>query len=266
MHSGLRHLLQRRWPLLFLFALLAYAGVCALMYAQQRQLIYLPQYTRIPAAHTDYTLDRNGTVLRGWRVGDGDRAVIYFGGNAESLSPLRTPLAAALPTHTIYLVAYRGYGASDGEPDQNALFDDALALFDQVHAEAPWRPIDVIGRSLGTGVASYLASQRPLGRLLLVTPFDSMVEVAAAHYPWLPVRWLLRERYESSRYLSGYRDPVMVIRAGTDRMIPPAHADRLAAALPRPPQVVDLQGVGHNFDLFDEPARSAWTGFLSGPP
>lgn len=252
------------WPIrLIAVVALAYAAICVLMYVQQRQFIYLSQYTRIAADRTDYALDRGGPVLRGWRVRDGgERALIYFGGNAESLEPLRVPLADALPGHAVYLVAYRGYGASDGRPDETALFDDALALFDQVRSESPSRPIDVIGRSLGSGVASYLASQRPVSRLVLVTPFDSLASVAASHYPWLPVRWLLRDRFESAHYLNAYRGPLLVIRAGRDSIIPPVNTDRLLAAARTPPRTLDLPGAGHNFNLFADTVRPIWIAFL----
>ncbi len=246
-------------------AVSAWLVICLLMYVQQRRLVYLPQYTRVEAAKTDYVLAREGgIVLRGWRVeGGGRRALLYFGGNAEPLQGLRARFAATLPDHDIYLVAYRGYGASDGEPTQAALFADALALYDQVRAEAPARPIDVMGRSLGSGVASYLAGQRPVDRLVLVTPFDSMAEVAATHYPWLPVRWLLRESYDSARHLARRRGNTLLIRAGADTVIPPAHADRLAAALPVAPQVLDLPGSGHDFDLFAGPLAT-WRAFVHG--
>lgn len=253
------------WPArLIAVAALVYVTLCALMYVQQRQLIYLPQYTRVPADRTDYALERGDLVLRGWRVrGGGERALIYFGGNAESLGPLRHSLADALPAHTVYLIAYRGYGASDGQPDEAALFDDALALFDQVQSESPSRPIDVIGRSLGSGVASYLASQRPVSRLVLVTPFDSLASVAASHYPWLPVRWLLHDRFDSARHLDTYRKPVMVIRAGRDTIIPPANTDQLLAVLATPAQTLHLPGEGHNFNLFSGRLQPEWSAFLT---
>ena len=100
--------------------------------------------------------------------------------------------------------------------------------------EAPSRrAIAVIGRSLGSGVASHVAAQRPVARLVLVTPFDSLADVGQAHYRWLPVRWLVKDRYESARYLAKYHGPVLVIRAGRDQVIPAASTHRLIASLPR---------------------------------
>ncbi len=226
---------------------LAYAGVCAWMYANQRQLVYFPQFTRVPAADTDFALERGRVALRGWVVNPGrPRAIVYFGGNAESVQKNRQEFARWLPGYSVYLVAYRGYGASDGEPGQQALLGDALAVFDRVQARHPGVPVSLIGASLGSGVASYVASRRRIGRLALITPFDSLAAVAQAHYPWLPVRWLLRERYDSVRYLAGYDGPLLIVRAGRDEVVPRANTERLIASLRRHPRVVVLPEAGHN--------------------
>ncbi len=254
----------RRLSRLFLLLTLPYALVCAYMYAQERSLVYLPQYTRVPAGHTDFSLERDDATLRGWLVNPGrDRALLYFGGNAESVQALREPMAHWLPDHSVYLLAYRGYGASDGKPAQALLIDDAVALFDHLRREDAHRPIAAIGRSLGSGVAAGLASQRPLDRLVLVTPFDSLVEVAAGHYPWLPVRWLMRERYPSIEYLAGFARPLLLIRAGRDQVIPAVNTDRLLATLPKSTPVLDLPASGHNFDLFGPATAATLASFLA---
>ena len=232
---------------------LAYAGICALLFFKQRELIYYPDATQVSARETDYRLTRDGFGLRGWRLNPGRaRAVIYFGGNAERLELSREEFAKLFPDRTVYLLSYRGYGASDGEPDQTALFGDALALYDQVRTQHPQAPIAVIGRSLGSGVASYVASRRPVEKLALVTPFDSLAAVAQSHYPAFPVRWLMRDRYESILYLPQYRGPLLVLRAGRDEVIPPANTDTLLASLKNRPQVIDFPLADHN-DISADP-------------
>lgn len=235
------------WIVLGVLAL-AYAGLCAWMYAMQRQRVYFPQFTRTDAAGTDFALAReDGVVLRGWVVNPGRaRAVVYFGGNGESVQDNRALFERWLPDYSVYLVAYRGYGASDGAPSQPALLADALAVFDRVQRSHPGAPVSLVGRSLGSGVASYVASQRRVGRLALVTPFDRLGDVAQAHYPWLPVRWLLRERYDSVRLLAGYEGPLLIVRAGRDEVVPPANTQRLIDSLRKPPRVVMLPEAGHN--------------------
>ena len=240
--------LPLRSPLVLAAGLLAagYIGLCAWVYLSQRSLIYFPQSTGVEARDTDFELRRDDVILRGWVVNPGrPTAIIYFGGNAERIEGGRDAFAAWFPDRSVYLVAYRGYGASEGSPGEAALLADAVAVFDHVRTRHPG-PIAVVGRSLGAGVASYLASQRPVARLALVTPFDSMAALGAAHYPWLPVRWLLRDRFESTRHLSGYDGPVLVIRAGRDQVVPAANTDRLIASLPRSPQIVDLAEADHN--------------------
>jgi pimeloyl-ACP methyl ester carboxylesterase len=120
---------------------------------------------------------------------------------------------------------YRGYGGSSGTPSEKAFFADALALFDKVHASH--FEIDVVGRSLGSGVAVYLASQRPVERLVLVTPFDSLQEIAAALFPFFPVRWLLLDRFESWKYAPQVSAPTLIIAAGHDEVVPRASTELL---------------------------------------
>ncbi|GAA4865952.1 alpha/beta hydrolase [Luteimonas vadosa] len=240
-------------PLAFL---VAYAAVCALLFFRQQQLIYFPASTRVPPGQTDFALPRGDVVLRGWVVRPGQaRAIVYFGGNGESVQHNRALFERWLPGHTVYLVAYRGYGASDGMPSHQALRGDALPLFDHVQARHQRHPVSLVGRSLGGAIASHVASQRRIGGLVLVTPFDSLAAVAQSHYPWLPVRWLLRERHEPIRDLAVYHGPLLIVRAGKDEIVPPAHTDRLIEALPQQPQVIAIPEATHN--ALDEVAFGA---------
>ena len=226
---------------------LVYAGICALLFFKQRELTYYPGATQVSAQETDYSLVHEGITLRGWRLNPGKtRALIYFGGNAERLEMSREEFAELFPDRTVYLLSYRGYGASEGKPDQAALFGDALALYDHVSAQHPRAPIAIIGRSLGSGVASYVASQRPVERLALVTPFDSLAAGAQSHYPMFPARFLMRDRFDSTRYLPQYRGPLLVLRAGRDEVVPPANTDKLLASLKNRPQVIDFPQADHN--------------------
>ncbi|SDY21696.1 hypothetical protein SAMN04487939_101295 [Lysobacter sp. yr284] len=227
-----------------------YVSICGWMYFKQRDLMYFPQNTRLGADMTDYTVERGDAVLRGWRLNAGrEKALIYFGGNAERIENMRETLAQWFPDRTIYLLSYRGFGASDGAPAEPELFADALAIFDQVAREHPRQPVSVIGRSLGSGVASFVAGKRPVERLALVTPFDSLGDTAQAHYRWLPTRWLVRDRYDSIANLRGYFGPILVVRASDDDVIPPPNTTRLVHSLQTRPQgveVVQLKGADHH--------------------
>ena len=245
-------------------AVAVYAAVCALMYFKQRELVYFGEYTRADAATTDYALRRDdGVVLRGWTSNPGRRDVLlFFGGNAESVDAARDEFAAWVPDRTGYFVAYRGYGASDGTPARDAIVADALALYDDVVARHPGAKVAVVGRSLGSGVAAQVAARRPVDRLVLVTPFDSLGDVAAAHYPWLPVRLLLTERYDSAAALAGWRGDVLVVRGGRDTVIPPERTDRLVAALPPSARVIAVADAGHDLHLATPVVREALAAFL----
>ena len=233
---------------------LGYLAMCLLMFLQQRSFLYLPGYTRADPAGTDFSIERDGVVLRGWIVnpGRGD-PILYFGGNAEGVELNREDFRDWFPDRSVYLLAYRGFGASQGEPRERDLQADALAFFDHVAGRHPGERISLLGRSLGSGVASHVAAQRPVDRLALVTPFDSMAAVGQAHFRWLPVRWLLRDRFESAKALRDFERPVLILRAADDEVIPVHNTDRLVAALPRPPKVVVIEDAGHN-DLSLAPA------------
>lgn len=231
---------------LILLAAVLYAGLCAALFLFQRSLIYYPQARSNQVASTLMTLPvGNGTVKVSTRDLDGQDAVIYFGGNAEDVSQDMPDLTNAFPHNAIYLLHYPGYGGSSGSPTQQAIFADALALFDRVHAEHPH--IVLIGRSLGTGVAVWIASQRPVARLVLVTPYDSLADAAAPQYPFFPVRLLLRDKYESWRYAPRVTAPTRIIVAEDDELIPRSSSDLLRTRFrPGIASYVLVPGVGHN--------------------
>ena len=250
-----------------LVGLLAYAAVCVLVYSRQRDLVYYGAATRADAATTDFALRRDGgVVLRGWVSNPGRRDVLlFFGGNAEAVQYARDEFEAWVPGRTGYFVAYRGYGASTGEPSQDAILADALALHDDVVARHPGARVALVGRSLGSGVAAHVAAHRSADRLVLVTPYDSLAAVASHHYPWLPIRWLATERYDSATALRGYRGDVMVVRAGGDGVIPPASTDRLLDVLPDA-HVVAVADAGHDLPLATPEVSSALARFLAPAP
>lgn len=246
---------------------LLYAAVSAWLYFRQRDFMYFPQFTRTNVPKADLQLPVDGAVLRGWVVNPGNKdAVIYFGGNAEPVQAMRTDLEHWFPDRSSYLMPYRGYGDSDGVPGERALSSDALALYDLVRSRHPAGSITVIGRSLGSGVASYLAAHRPVATLVLVTPFDSMARLAQTHYSFLPVRWLLRDRYDSARHLQDYRGPVLIVRASNDRIVPAARTEALVEALRVRPQVVELAGTDHNTLSYVPGYRQAIVDFVRQEP
>jgi len=243
------------WRTLGLFigvAACLYAALVALMYSKQRSLLFYPQLTRNPPLAPDFQFEVNGATLRGWVVNPGQpRALLYFGGNGEDISLSRDDVAGWAPGHTVYLVSYRGYGHSSGEPSEAALAADAIALFD--HVSRTHSDVDVFGRSLGSGVAVHVAAVRPVRRLALVTPFDSILRVGQGHYPWIPLGWILKDRFESWRRAPRLAMPTFVVIAGQDDVTPPAHAEALVAVMPQAPEVLRLAQAQHsNVQVFPE--------------
>lgn len=231
------------WSLLAGAAAL-YLFCSGFLYFKQRQLLYYPTP---PSQHeaTNLTFPVNGLVLRGWAVNPGQpRAVLYFGGNGEAVERNADFFRTALPGRTVYLIPYRGYSGNPGSPTEADLYADALSQFDQLRRRHG--SIALIGRSLGSGVATYVAAHRPAERLVLVTPYDSIQRIAQAHYPWLPVGLLLEDKYESWRRAPSISIPTLVLIAGNDSIIPRTHSDNLLTAFRRQPEVWVLEGAGHN--------------------
>lgn len=222
-----------------------YAGLCLMLFFVQRSQMYFPVPESEAPGATPVRFAIGGAELKVWTVErPGRPALLYFGGNAEDVGASVGRFAERLPGHALYFVNYRGYGGSTGRPSESALVGDAVALYDRLRAKHAG--ISVVGRSLGSGVAVQLASVREVSRLALVTPFDSLVNVARAHFPWVPVGLLMLDRYDSTRRAPAIRAPALVVIAESDEVIPRARSDALIAAFRSPPRVLVLEGARHN--------------------
>jgi len=229
-----------------------YLALCAALFVFQRALIYFPQPNAVdtPASLLTLTVE-DAQVQVSIRPHDGPNALIYLGGNAEDVSGNLAAFSQAFPEHALYLMHYRGFGGSTGSPSEEAITRDALTLFDTVYNHHP--NIAVVGRSLGSGVAVRLASQRPASRLILITPYNSLEGLAKQQFPWFPVRWLLQDRYESWRYAAHITVPTLLIAAGHDEVIPRSSTQQLFTQFA--PGVATLKVIpdaGHN-TLSDSP-------------
>lgn len=228
-----------------------YATLCGVVFATQRSLLFhpTPALGHVPTL----SLDVPGATIRvATCPREGSRAILFFGGNAEDVSQTVPELAHAFPDRAIYAPHYRGYGGSTGSPSEQSLRQDAAAVFDHVQAMHP--DIDVIGRSLGSSIATRLAVTRPVRRLVLVAPFDSIVAIGARLFPFLPVRLLLADRFETVLDAPRVTCPTLVITAGQDEVVPASHTHRLLAAFDEGVAVEALfPTAGHN-DVSSDPA------------
>lgn len=232
------------WSLLTI-AIGVYAGLCLVFLVFQRSFIYMP--TPVTPAHAAaFTLEvPEANVRISSRPHDGPKALVYFGGNAEDVAYTVPELAGVFPDRAIYAMHYRGYSGSSGRPSETALRSDARALFKLVHARHS--DVIVVGRSLGSSLAIQLAAEEAVSRLVLITPFESILSIAKRTAPFLPMSLLLRDRYESWRYAPHVTCQTLVIAASHDELVPLADTRRLVAAFQ--PEVATLrvvEGTGHN--------------------
>ncbi|HEY3180582.1 MAG TPA: alpha/beta hydrolase [Casimicrobiaceae bacterium] len=240
------------WVIL-LFAIVL--GVPAVAWLTQDRLIFFPQPI-VSTAHIGTEIvpleiaSTDGTRLHGWmRVATATPApvVLYFGGNAEEVSwtitERRWPLG-----WTIVAMNYRGYGKSEGAPSEMALVADALTLYDAIAARSDVDATHIValGRSLGTGVAVKLATARPLAGVILASPYDSLVALGRTHYPWLPVSWLLKHRFDIDADARRMQIPMLAIVAEIDPIIPRARSQSLYDAWAGPKIWLNVPGTDHN--------------------
>lgn len=238
------------------------------LWGLQRQLIYFPGPEPPPAASVidgarDVTLHTSdGLELTAWFVpaDDADLAVLLAPGNAGNRAS-RAGLAEELRERglAVLLLEYRGYGGNPGSPSEDGLARDAdaavAALTELGHP--PERTL-YLGESLGTGVVAALQDRHPPAGVLLRSPFPTFADVGTHHYPYLPVRTLLRDRYPVLEHLRESRVPMTVVHGEADTIVPPELSRRVADGVPRLVEHVELPGVGHNDpEMFGAPVADA---------
>lgn len=235
-----------KFLLIFIVTLFVlYFTVGIILYAFQRNFIYYPT----PVAEHSYqeiaiNVDTNINI-KTIRINPGKRnAVIYFGGNADSVVNHADSLSYTLPDTTIYLVNYRGYGGSDGFPTEDHLFNDAEVIFEAVKKEH--ERVSVIGRSLGSGVAVWLASKHPVHRMVLITPFDSALNIAKSAYPIYPIGWMLKDKFLSDEYAREVFIPVQILLADHDLVFPLNFSKNLIRNFSVKPSVHMFDNTDHN--------------------
>ncbi len=210
--------------------ILIYIGLCGYLYLTQRSFIYFPTPESQNVMAEDLRLDFDGATLQIWRLAaEKEEAVIYFGGNAEDVAQNLGQFSSIFPDKAIYLVNYRGYGASTGTPSEAAIVSDAQAIFD--HISPAHSSISVVGRSLGSGVAMFLAATRNAERMVLITPYDSIAKLAQSSFPIFPVSAILKDRYDSLSHASSMSIPTLILIAERDEFIPMKSSRNLAAAM-----------------------------------
>ena len=250
-------------------AVAAYLAVVALVTLVQRRLIYHPDATPPvppPGIAVVQARTADGLDLACWSLpaAPGCPTALYLHGNGGNLRQRAGRVAhfARLGWGAL-LVGYRGYGGNPGAPSERGLLEDARAGLALLHRQGV-APDDVVawGESLGSGVAVQLAAGVPIGALVLEAPYTSLTDIARRQFRWLPVRLLLRDRYDSLARIRDVGCPVFVLAGTADWVVPPAQSQRLFAAAREPKQLRLVPDAGHN-DLGTDAAFDAVAAFIA---
>jgi dienelactone hydrolase len=209
-------------------------------------------------------------TLRGWQLSPKVHSgripgLIYFGGRQEDISEL-AHITGMFGARLVRIFNHRGFAMSSGRPSEEGFLSDALAQYDALAARPDVDPanITVIGRSLGSGPAVYLAAHRPVAGVVLVTPYDSILALARRHYPYLPVKQLLRHRFEAHLWAGEAHCRVLTVLAEADKVVPADHSHELLAHWAGAVEVFTVPGTDHSSVLRAEETRRAIRQFLDG--
>ena len=240
----------------------AYLAAVGYLYVFQRSFVFAPGGTlaapadaALPEAEIVTLTTADGLTLTGWHApAEGDNpTVLYFHGNAGNLSGRSKRFRQIVDSgFGLAAFSYRGYPGSEGAPSQQALFVDALAAFDWLAERT--KSIVVHGESLGSGVAVYVAAERPARAVVLEAPYTAVVDVAADTYPWVPVSYLMTDQFLSREHIARVDEPVLVVHGTADRVIPVEYGRRLFEAAGEPKRLAVIEGAAHG-DLWD---RGLW--------
>ena len=249
---------------LLIGVLAAYGVLMVLAWLFQERLAFpaphasLPDPVRagLPDVEPVRFVMQDGTPLAGWYVpaahsgggGETTAALLWFYGNGENIGAIWPVLRDFRPPGVALLVVdYPGYGASGGRASEDGLYEAADLAYQSLvdRPEVDRARIFVYGRSLGSAVATHLASTRSVAGLVLESPFTSARDMSRRHYALFPT-FILRLRLDNVAALRRVRCPVLVFHGTADRLVPPDMGRRVAAAAPGPSELVLIEGAGHN--------------------
>ncbi|GGI20067.1 alpha/beta hydrolase [Bradyrhizobium guangdongense] len=259
-------------------AIILAAGYCAglvLLFAKQRSLLFpipttertAPAAAGFPQAEEQVLTTSDGERVIVWHVPPkpGHAVVLYFHGNGDFLAGLAGRFKAITADGTgLVALSYRGYAGSSGAPSEDGLLRDGAAAYSFAAARYDPQRIVVWGFSLGTGVAVAVASEHPIGKLILEAPYTSIADVAAAHFRFVPVRFLIRDPLHSDRRIARVAVPLLIVHGAQDQTIPIASGEKLFALAHEPKQFVRIPAGGHD-DLGNFGMVEIARGFINGP-
>jgi fermentation-respiration switch protein FrsA (DUF1100 family) len=258
---------------LLIAAISVYCALCAFMYFAQRGLMYFPDRTRtapadagLPEAKEEKLVTADGETILVWHIPPRDETkpvVVYFHGNGGALN-LRAQRFArlALEGFGVVGVSYRGYGGSSGSPSEPGLIADGIAAYEFAVKRYSAKRVALWGESLGTGVAVAVASEAPVAKLVLETPFTSAVDVGASVYPFLPVRWLMKDQFRSDLRIGSVKAPVLVLHGENDGVVPIRFGEKLYGMIASEKKFARFKA-GQHYDLDRHGGLQATIEFLA---
>lgn len=257
------------WPSKLLYALAVLAGLYAVLvgalYAMQRPMVFRsdlspapPDPGGVPGFEEVSYRTEDGLSLRALHrpAAPGRPTLVYFHGNADGLTgSLRVTRGLAAAGHGLLLATYRGYDGNPGRPNEAGLYADARAALTWLSGRGvPPSGAVVAGNSLGSGPATEMAATHPVAGLVLISGYTSLPDVAAGAYPFVPVRLLMRDRFDNLGKIGRVTAPILLLHGTADRVVPFGHASALAAAAGERARLVPFEGRGH--ELVGDPVLS----------
>lgn len=245
---------MKRMTEVLMFIAAIYLLGCSALYFLQDKLIFFPPipikdvYQSVRQNEISFLV--NNELRHGWKIkvdSVENKTILYFGGNSEDVVYLNTE-AKEFKVRQIISINHPGYGKSTGKPSQESFYKNALDVYDRALNEYQLKPeeIIVIGRSLGSSVATYLAAHRKIAGLILITPFDSVENMAAKQYKLFPVRSLLKHAFPTVNYIKQVKFPILMLAAEEDEVIPDEHLKQLNQFADVDHKLIRYAGVGHN--------------------
>lgn len=203
-----------------------YIATLALLYLSQNKLIFpgaKPNYLLYSKLEDNLeTVKSDNCTLQGWKLEgvnpEVDTVVIYFGGNAEDTGQM-LPVLKRLNVNCAYTFNYRGYGLSEGKPSEYNLYRDSKIIFNHVKTQLPASRVIIIGHSLGSAVAGYLASVANIDKLILLSPLSSLDEIAKFHFKQIIPGFLLKHKFDLKSHARSISAECMVILAQDDSIV-----------------------------------------------
>jgi len=254
-----------------------YLLLLAALFVFQRNLMYHPgtpltplSETLVADAQVHHLESEPGLRLQSWYLPPqpGKPVVVFFHGNAGTIADRDFKVAPWRDAgYGVWLTGYRGFSGNEGAPTETGLYTDARAAIDKL-ADVGIDPSQMVlyGESLGTGIATQMAydlahAGTPVRGLILEAPFLSMGAAAQVRYPYVPAKWLVRDKYLNHEKIEHINTPLLLIHGDQDRVLPQSHGRALFDAAQQPKQALWLEGAGHT-DVYDFGAGKAVLAFL----